>query len=208
MDELYSEYEQVLNDRLDNTDQLLTNDAREEKIKIKKYASVKKYASGGIADYTGLAWIDGTLQKPETVLDANDSKNFIELKDVLSDLSNDKNGIKSIIRPSDGAILTPVALDDDILNIQASSNILEMANNSVDFIRDKLIGSASAPVAKNNNQSFVQHFDKIIFSMPNVTNYSEMLAEMKHDKKFEKLITAMTIDRLAGKSHLTITKYL
>lgn len=111
-----------------------------------------------------------------------------------------------IVRPSDGAILTPVAQDDDILNAQASNNIWSMANNPVDFIHDNLVGSTPAPVVKSNNQSFIQHFDKIVFSMPNVTNYSEMLNEMKHDRKFEKLVTAMTIDRLSGKSHLGVGK--
>ena len=46
----------------------------------------KKYATGGLADYTGLAWLDGTKSKPEIVLNAEDSRNFIVLKDILSDL--------------------------------------------------------------------------------------------------------------------------
>ena len=44
----------------------------------------KKYATGGLADYTGPAWLDGTPSKPELVLNAQDTKNFIALKDVLS----------------------------------------------------------------------------------------------------------------------------
>lgn len=43
-----------------------------------------KYATGGLADYTGPAWLDGTPSKPELVLNAQDTKNFIALKDVLS----------------------------------------------------------------------------------------------------------------------------
>lgn len=31
-------------------------------------SSVKKYASGGLVDYTGLAWVDGSLSKPEGFL--------------------------------------------------------------------------------------------------------------------------------------------
>ena len=41
---------------------------------------------GGLADYTGLAWLDGTPSKPELVLNARDTENFIQLKDVLADL--------------------------------------------------------------------------------------------------------------------------
>ena len=54
--------------------------------KHKKYKKAKKlaYATGGLADYTGPAWLDGTPSKPELVLNAQDTKNFIALKDVLS----------------------------------------------------------------------------------------------------------------------------
>ena len=50
----------------------------------------KKYLTGGLADYTGLAWLDGSKSKPELVLNARDTQNFIVLKDVLADLV--KNG--------------------------------------------------------------------------------------------------------------------
>lgn len=44
------------------------------------------YKKGGLADFTGPAWLDGTKSKPELVLNAQDTQNFIALKDVLSDL--------------------------------------------------------------------------------------------------------------------------
>ena len=50
--------------------------------KIEKYET--KYATGGLADFTGPAWLDGTPSKPELVLNARDTQNFIALKDVLS----------------------------------------------------------------------------------------------------------------------------
>jgi len=57
--------------------------------KIRKQAkdnkkSPYKYATGGLADYTGPAWLDGTPSRPELVLNATDTKNFIALKDILS----------------------------------------------------------------------------------------------------------------------------
>jgi TP901 family phage tail tape measure protein len=42
------------------------------------------FSTGGLADYTGPAWLDGTPSKPELVLNAKDTANFIALKDVLS----------------------------------------------------------------------------------------------------------------------------
>ena len=45
-----------------------------------------KYEKGGLADFTGPAWLDGTKSKPEMVLNAKDTENFIQLKDILSNL--------------------------------------------------------------------------------------------------------------------------
>lgn len=45
-----------------------------------------KYASGGMNYTTGPAWLDGTRAKPEAVLNATETKNFIALKDILSDV--------------------------------------------------------------------------------------------------------------------------
>ena len=48
----------------------------------------RKYATGGIADFTGPAWLDGTKSHPELVLNARDTENFILLKDALSKAVN------------------------------------------------------------------------------------------------------------------------
>ena len=42
--------------------------------------------TGGLADFTGPAWLDGTKSRPELVLNARDTKNFIQLKDILSSI--------------------------------------------------------------------------------------------------------------------------
>lgn len=41
------------------------------------------YKTGGLATTTGPAWLDGTLSKPELVLNAEDTRNFLALTDVL-----------------------------------------------------------------------------------------------------------------------------
>lgn len=48
------------------------------------------YATGGLADFTGPAWLDGTKSSPELILNARDTENFIQLKDVLSDIMTHK----------------------------------------------------------------------------------------------------------------------
>lgn len=51
----------------------------------------KVYATGGLADYTGPAWVDGTRTNPELVLNAKDTQNFIQLKDILSNIQTGKD---------------------------------------------------------------------------------------------------------------------
>ncbi len=53
-----------------------------------KKSDVKAYKSGGLADFTGPAWLDGSRSKPEVVLDAVDTKNLITLKNILAQLLN------------------------------------------------------------------------------------------------------------------------
>ena len=44
------------------------------------------FETGGLADFTGPAWLDGSKTKPELILNARDTENFILLKDVLSNV--------------------------------------------------------------------------------------------------------------------------
>ena len=50
--------------------------------------NIKRYATGGLNTQSGLAWLDGTASSPELVLNARDTQNFIELKDVLTNLKS------------------------------------------------------------------------------------------------------------------------
>lgn len=67
-------YDLNKNGKIDNSDLDL----------IIKNFGLKKYKTGGLADFTGPAWLDGTKSKPEMVLNAQDTQNFIQLKDILS----------------------------------------------------------------------------------------------------------------------------
>ena len=45
------------------------------------------FKTGGLADFTGPAWLDGTKSHPEIVLNARDTANFLELRDILRDMN-------------------------------------------------------------------------------------------------------------------------
>lgn len=53
---------------------------------------MSKFKTGGLADFTGPAWLDGTKTRPELILNAQDSANFIALKDILASLLNVQGG--------------------------------------------------------------------------------------------------------------------
>lgn len=57
-----------------------------------------KYETGGLANFTGPAWLDGTKSSPELVLNSTDTRNFIMLKDILGDILS---GTSTIKRQSD-----------------------------------------------------------------------------------------------------------
>ena len=58
--------------------------------------SVPQYKKGGLANFTGPAWLDGTKSSPELILNAKDTQNFLTLKEVLSSvMKNNNNNIPS-----------------------------------------------------------------------------------------------------------------
>ena len=119
-----------------------------------------------------------------------------------------EHGSEVIIRPSDGAILTPLAKGDSVLSSKASSNIFDFANNPSGFIESMTAGSdlsGLTPVLMNGGNYNGDINMELI--LPNVTNYEQFKYAMQHDESFEKMIKSMTVDRLTGKSSLRKYKY-
>ena len=55
----------------------------------------KAYAKGGLVDYTGLAWVDGTPNDPELMLNAGDTQNILAAASVASSL--DKGLLRTLM---------------------------------------------------------------------------------------------------------------
>ena len=53
---------------------------------------LNKYETGGLADFTGPAWLDGTPSKPEYILNAAQTERFFSLVDVLEGYDSSRNG--------------------------------------------------------------------------------------------------------------------
>ena len=57
---------------------------------------VSAYATGGVADYTGLAWLDGTPANPERVLSPEQTKSFDSLVGIMDDLRSSGVSMEAI----------------------------------------------------------------------------------------------------------------
>lgn len=80
-----------------------------------KKSDVKAYKKGGLADFTGPAWLDGTKSSPELILNARDTENFIELKNILASLM--KSGITQTTSSSVGDMYFDIDINvDEISN--------------------------------------------------------------------------------------------
>ena len=84
-----------------------------------------KFKQGGLADFTGPAWLDGTKSRPEVVLDAQDSRNFIQLRDILSSVLN--NGSFSNTSTENNGDIT-YDIDINVESIGSDYDVEQVAN--------------------------------------------------------------------------------
>lgn len=124
----------------------------------------KSYASGGLIDYTGVANVHGSYDKPEMVLNAEDTRNFIKLRDILRDVGmSSQINSPSVGLPGIGAVGTGNGVTVGEINV-------------------------TIPIEK-------------------VEDYNDFVNQLRSDGQFEKLVQEITIGRLAGKSKLSKNKF-
>ena len=142
-------------------------------------AYVKKYATGGLVDYTGIAKVDGSKSKPELVLNPQDTQNLLAVVSKIKDIPITVAGqefaeYKSMVQH---AIASP-DLYGKMSTIQNHTVNQEVSNN----------------VTLNVN---IDH----------VENYEDFVDKLKRDSQFEKMVQSMTVDRMVGGSVLSKHKY-
>ena len=97
--------------------------------------SLNAYKTGGLADFTGPAWLDGTKSHPELVLNAKDTENFIALRNILSHLMNGQVGGAGASASGD------INLDIDI-NVDQIANDYDV-DRLVDRVKQNIYQDAS-----------------------------------------------------------------
>lgn len=77
---------------------------------------LKKYLNGGLVDFTGPAWVDGSKSAPEAFLDAQDTRNFAQLKDILASLLRADRFKANEVTPARGGDCTIYVTVDQIVS--------------------------------------------------------------------------------------------
>ena len=142
-------------------------------------SDVKRYKTGGLVNFTGLAQLDGTPSKPEMVLNAKDTANLIELKEILK-----KSNLSQVSLAS--SINTPV--------------ITPIVNTLSDAFKEMSRGNNSYSQDITNNFNFNTNVD-------HVDSYSDIMNKAVTDKDFEALIQSLTTKRYLGSSSLEKSKF-
>ena len=117
-----------------------------------------------------------------------------------------EQGEEAIVR-NDGSILTPLSKDVSVLNADMTKNLWDFMSNPGSFLNDYSDGEKFGVKNEDNSSSVVNQFDNLTFNLPNVQNSDDFIKEMAKNKKFEKMVCAMTVDRLNGGSSLAKYKY-
>ena len=138
------------------------------------YSAFKK---GGLADYTGMAWLDGTPTEPEMVLNPKDTQNFIALKDAMRSIAAGNNPLSELFGGDEGA-----------------ANVLSQ------------LAKIGAPISgRETNIGDITY--QVTIPIEHVQDYNDFMNQMRKDGKFEKMIRSMTVDQLSGGSKLSKNKY-
>lgn len=138
------------------------------------YSAFKK---GGLADYTGMAWLDGTPTEPEMVLNSKDTENFIALKDAMRSIADGNSPLADLFGGDDNA-----------------ANIL------------KQLAKIESPLATRGTDIGDITYE-ITIPIDHVQDYNDFVNQLRKDGKFEKMIQSMTLDRLVGGSKIAKNKY-
>lgn len=157
-----------------------------------KKSDVKAYKTGGLVDYTGLAQLDGTPDKPELVLNSSDTDNFIALRDTLRKMAEQPLIVKNSFPYFPNGL--PKELVPKFTGITDVSTKFEALRNN-----ERNTGTSIGDVTVNIPQ--------INIPIDHVQDYEDFMNQISKDNQFEKMIQSMTVDRLAGKSKLAKNKY-
>ena len=116
--------------------------------KLIKSDGTQIFKNGGLVNYTGPAWVDGTSTSPEAFLSAEDTRNFQELAKILQSVLNfDKAPVatseKDKIQIKSGD--TNIEIHIEVDKIDSEESMEELCDMVADRIQQSYSGGVSQP---------------------------------------------------------------
>lgn len=102
------------------------NSEKKKKNSTKAIAGAKVYKNGGLVNYTGPAWVDGTKYKPEAFLNADDTARIGEAAKILADIPvlNSTSNSENIASSNIGD--TSIEIHINIENVSSDYDVDQM----------------------------------------------------------------------------------
>lgn len=144
-----------------------------------KKSDVKAYKEGGLIDYTGLAWVDGTKSKPEAVLNADDTENLVKMTGIISKIG-----------------------DVDIMKFQSSLDVLPQVQSFTSAQLPKIEPYQVEQVVNIDLGGIEMN------GVNDPQEFAEQLRyTLKNDLRTQKIIQSDTLGVMLGHNSLTKFKY-
>lgn len=125
--------------------------------------------------------------------------------------TNEDNQPETVVRKSDGAILTRVHRGDQIYNNESTKNLWHLVNNPGDYIKRFYPNAPSAealqPVIHERPATTIQNEIHLNINVDHVQDYNDLLRQMRNDPKFERLVQTLTLYPISGSLRSTFAKY-
>ena len=242
LDELYENYETVLNERLDNVDALIADmieatNANADSIAntiIQAGNDVGYTLTGGLSnilsgDGSMLAEYGAGFSSQLTTL--NSTVHAIEAY-VAAMISAGDNSTRTVSSVGVGgfssggyvAELQKIAMrnGDDMITVNtlkageavltegqlgALSSVVDDASYLYKGLNIPKHMDGLSAIPEQTGQSISQQFGDLNIEIDHVEDYNDFVTQLRDDPKFEKMVQAMTTDRLSGKSKLAKYKY-
>jgi hypothetical protein len=106
-----------------------------------------RYATDGLADYTGLAWLDGTPEKPELVLNPTDTENLITAVGTVRSL--DKGVLGHLLH---SVKTTAESMMSAFNNLYHAPSVLFGRNDNSEILTQDVHITAEFPNATDRNE--------------------------------------------------------
>ena len=212
LDELYTEYEDAMNGRLDNVDALMAemiNGANENRDAIN--TTIHEVADEvGYTITEGFNYVMGEQFSNYSGMFENLNgihATIINIYDLVAAMSNAGGAVKAYAK---GGIIDYTGL----AAVHGSPGNPEMVLSAADtakFLEAAALMRNAPSIADIGTAGFIQSgfggtvINGLNISIPieHVQDYNDMIAQMQRDPKFDRLINAITLDRAAGKSNLS-----